>query len=268
MKDYYQILGLSPDCNLEEIKNTYREYAKHFHPDKHGGSAFFNNKFIEAKEAYETLSDAKSRRYHDDYHNYTNTNLNESESANGTYDNTEITVNHYINWAYQWGEEGNLEKAIDEIDTGISKFPNSGELYTLRGDILRNQGFPIAALSDYRTGFKLGSIDAKNSIIELESINENVLSRMRTILFNSMAFHLTTPFLFFSISFIDPVAAMFVSFGVSFVAQIIYINQKSKTSREEKAFLFKSISYQFIVLLALMGGIAFSIFSIYFLVDN
>jgi len=80
MKNYYQILGLDQNCNNEQIKSAFKEYAKHYHPDKHQGNTFFADKFIEVKEAYDNLVNYQTRKVHDDFHN-----LNQSfQSSNST----------------------------------------------------------------------------------------------------------------------------------------------------------------------------------------
>ena len=56
MTDYYKVLGLEQGASLEEVRKAYREYAAHFHPDKHGGSEFFKKRFQEIQEAYEYLT--------------------------------------------------------------------------------------------------------------------------------------------------------------------------------------------------------------------
>lgn len=63
-KNYYAVLGVSKDANLEKIKKAYRTVAKKYHPDA-GGSSKDSEKFMEAKEAYETLADEASRKKYD-----------------------------------------------------------------------------------------------------------------------------------------------------------------------------------------------------------
>ena len=65
MKDYYQILGLEKTVSQEEIKKSYRLYASKFHPDKHQGDKFFEDKFKEILEAYEVLSNPEKRTIYD-----------------------------------------------------------------------------------------------------------------------------------------------------------------------------------------------------------
>lgn len=61
MKNYYEILGVSKDASLQEIKKAYRTLAKEHHPDAGGDEA----KFKAIQEAYEVLSDSEKRRRYD-----------------------------------------------------------------------------------------------------------------------------------------------------------------------------------------------------------
>jgi molecular chaperone DnaJ len=60
-KDYYDVLGVKRDANDDEIKKAYRKLAMKFHPDRNPDNKEGEEKFKEAKEAYEILSDAKKR---------------------------------------------------------------------------------------------------------------------------------------------------------------------------------------------------------------
>jgi curved DNA-binding protein CbpA len=61
MKDFYYILGVEADCPLSDIKEAYRKLSKKFHPDLNQGDEYFENRFKEVQEAYDTLSDADKR---------------------------------------------------------------------------------------------------------------------------------------------------------------------------------------------------------------
>ena len=61
MKNYYQILGVSPTAPADEIKRAYRRLASQHHPDKGGDTA----RFQEIEEAYRVLSDADQRSEYD-----------------------------------------------------------------------------------------------------------------------------------------------------------------------------------------------------------
>jgi curved DNA-binding protein CbpA len=65
MKDYYAILGLPPDCEPEDIKAAYRNLVHVHHPDLNPDDAEATERFLDLKEAYETLSDEELRAAYD-----------------------------------------------------------------------------------------------------------------------------------------------------------------------------------------------------------
>ncbi len=62
---YYRILGISPQATDKEILSAYRKLAKLWHPDVNPNSKIAVEKFKEATEAYEVLSDLEKRRRYD-----------------------------------------------------------------------------------------------------------------------------------------------------------------------------------------------------------
>ncbi len=66
-RDYYEVLGLNRDASDEEIKKSYRKLAMKHHPDRNPDDKTAEDKFKEAKEAYEVLSEAEKRRAYDAY---------------------------------------------------------------------------------------------------------------------------------------------------------------------------------------------------------
>ena len=66
-RDYYEVLGVNRDASEEDIKKAYRKLAMKFHPDRNPDSKDSEEKFKEAKEAYEILSEAEKRRAYDAY---------------------------------------------------------------------------------------------------------------------------------------------------------------------------------------------------------
>jgi len=66
-RDYYEILGITKGASADEIKKTYRKVAMQFHPDRNPGDKAAEEKFKEAAEAYEVLSDADKRAQYDRY---------------------------------------------------------------------------------------------------------------------------------------------------------------------------------------------------------
>ena len=64
-RNYYEVLGVSKDASDGEIKTAYRNLAKKYHPDLNQGNEAASDKFKEANEAYETLSDSNKRAEYD-----------------------------------------------------------------------------------------------------------------------------------------------------------------------------------------------------------
>jgi len=66
-RDYYEILEISRTATPEEIKKAYRKMAIKYHPDKNPNDPTAENKFKEAAEAYEILSDPEKKQRYDRY---------------------------------------------------------------------------------------------------------------------------------------------------------------------------------------------------------
>ena len=66
-KDYYEVLGLNRDASEDDIKKAYRKLAMKYHPDRNPESPKAEERFKEAKEAYEVLTDAGKRAAYDQY---------------------------------------------------------------------------------------------------------------------------------------------------------------------------------------------------------
>ncbi len=66
-KDYYKVLGVAKDASEADIKAAYRKLAMKYYPDRNPDNKEAENKFKEAAQAYEVLSNAAKRKQYDMY---------------------------------------------------------------------------------------------------------------------------------------------------------------------------------------------------------
>lgn len=89
-RDYYEILGVDKSTSVDDIKKSYRKLAMQFHPDRNPGDTEAEEKFKEATEAYEVLSDTDKRARYDRFGH-------QGMKSNdfGQYQNTEDIFSHF-----------------------------------------------------------------------------------------------------------------------------------------------------------------------------
>jgi molecular chaperone DnaJ len=66
-RDYYEVLGVEKSASQDDLKKAYRKLALKYHPDRNPGDAEAEEKFKEATEAYEVLSDKQKRQAYDQF---------------------------------------------------------------------------------------------------------------------------------------------------------------------------------------------------------
>ena len=104
-KDYYEILGVSPDADAKTIKQAYRKLARQHHPDVNPGNKEAEEKFKTINEAYQALSNPEQRKKYDElraqYQRWQQSGRNPRDF-------------NWQNWAAQPGQEPNVQYGTPE----------------------------------------------------------------------------------------------------------------------------------------------------------
>ncbi|MBE7040139.1 MAG: J domain-containing protein [Ruminococcaceae bacterium] len=170
MRDPYEVLGVSKDASVDEIKKAYRKLAKKYHPDNYVNnplSDLAEEKFKEINEAYEQLTNESSGGYNSSYQgrktessgefakirNLINIgNLNEADSA------LDAISNRTAEWFFLKGtvfmNRGWHTQGINFIRQAVNMDPTNHEYrtvlsnYTMRTQQYRNYGSQMGTNSD------------------------------------------------------------------------------------------------------------------------
>jgi DnaJ-class molecular chaperone len=117
MKNYYDILGVDRNAQEAEIKKSYRDLAKKYHPDKNPNNAEAEEKFKDISEAYEHLSDASKR----EEHNYFLDHGHSSQSRGGGGFNPWGFAGFNMDMQIQLDLHVQVQVPISEITSGKSR---------------------------------------------------------------------------------------------------------------------------------------------------
>lgn len=82
MKNHYEILELEHNASSEEIDKAYKNLSKEFHPDNNGGVKYFDDLFIQIRNAYQVLSEEKLREHYDREKGFIEANVIEDDLKN------------------------------------------------------------------------------------------------------------------------------------------------------------------------------------------
>ena len=154
MKNYYSILGVTPDSSDEQIKSAYRNLARKFHPDVNPeGTA----KFKDITEAYETLSDEKKRMRYDTINGFfksapkekTYTNPNKAqEEYNKSNDQKNDKQNNKKDEKSVKKTNKDFSKKLNDIFKGFEKKKKSKPLPKRGSDIVEEISLTIKEAAD------------------------------------------------------------------------------------------------------------------------
>ena len=115
-KNYYEILRVSKNAFVDEIKKAYRKLAMEYHPDRNPNNKEAEEKFKEATEAYEILSDAKKREQYDKFGFQGVYNDFTGNYGRGEFDYSSFHEYHYKNeWTKKEEKRYKKNKLKDDI---------------------------------------------------------------------------------------------------------------------------------------------------------
>lgn len=105
----YEVLGISRNAGLEEIKRAYRELSRKYHPDSYAGnplSSLAEEKFKQVQEAYDAIMREKNSGY----------SYSDSYNSTNTYDNRNSYNNSYNNTNYYGGDTGEMAEVYNLLN--------------------------------------------------------------------------------------------------------------------------------------------------------
>ena len=105
----YEVLGISKNASLEEIKKAYRELSRKYHPDSYAGNplaSLAEEKFKQVQEAYDAIMREKNSGY----------NYSDSYNSTNAYDNRNSYNNSYNNTNYYGGDTGEMAEVYNLLN--------------------------------------------------------------------------------------------------------------------------------------------------------
>lgn len=133
VKNYYEILNISPNATLDEVKKAYRRLALQYHPDRNKAHDA-HDKFIEITEAYEVLRDSDKKKEYDNlYRVYFKFSKEIVEESKEHFNQSEFEEK-----SSQWGHYGKsmaeeyasmpfedfARRLLKEMSIGVNYIPN------------------------------------------------------------------------------------------------------------------------------------------------
>lgn len=148
MKDPYEILGISPGANDEEVKQAYRRLAKKYHPDKYSNSPLAES----ASEKMKEINDAYDRILNDRKHQKRE---RRNSGYAGAYSNTAKSHFNYIRIMINSGNFFDAERELSNIPSN----ERDAEWYYLMGVVVYHQGWLEDAYNYFQTACRMDPDD-------------------------------------------------------------------------------------------------------------
>ena len=154
-RDYYEILGIAKSASADEMKKSYRKVAMQYHPDRNPGDKSAEEKFKQAAEAYEILSDADKQYQKSEY-------LNASKLYEEVLKTSPSDLTAQYNLGVARFRLNEIEEATEAFKKalGLSKDKSMSAkiFYNLGVAFLKSANYP-EAITAFRNAMKLNSED-------------------------------------------------------------------------------------------------------------
>lgn len=152
-RDYYEILGIDKNADAASIKKAYRKLAKKYHPDTNKGNREADEKFKEATEAYEILSDSDKRKLYDQF----GMAAFDGSMGNDGYQSSGENGGSYREYYYQNGNMDDLFRDIFGNGFGAGGSGNFGNGFGTEGSGSFRNGFGSRGYDSFKEHFGRGN---------------------------------------------------------------------------------------------------------------
>lgn len=157
-RDYYEILGITPEATPGEIKKSYRSLVRKYHPDVHPDKKLAERAFVQISEAYRTLSDPDKKRAYD-RERATRTDARPGPGVSEVFTSRsgstttsarpKPNVTKFINDAEFAFIRGRLGEAEALCRRALQQDRTCARAYTILGDIYHAHGNKDKAIENY-----------------------------------------------------------------------------------------------------------------------
>ncbi|MGK7894181.1 MAG: DnaJ domain-containing protein, partial [Xenococcus sp. (in: cyanobacteria)] len=146
-RDYYDILKISPEATIEEIKASFRSLARQYHPDLNPDDPEAAEYFKEISEAYDTLSDPLKRRRYDRDRKLTSNNFSIQNKTSEPINKVKNAQYYYRQGMVQ-GNKKQYQNAITEYSRAIALDDKFIDAYLQRSQMRHKMGDYQGVLDD------------------------------------------------------------------------------------------------------------------------